>query len=445
MPSNPQKLLTIGKPANSGDWPDYVADYSLSIADIPELVNMLRDKSFDQSRPSSKKFWTPVHVRRALGQLQASAAVTPLLEQILQTEDDDFATAEIPQVLGMIGEPALAPAQTLFCDRSQREFPRILAMDALAVMALRHPDLKAPVLALFTRYLQDAEAGVPGLNALLIMHLVDLEARELWDNIVPLFERGWVDSSLLDREDAEIEFGLRTERTTPRQSFAVDQPLPKPEGDDAEPMAILEYFLDKYGEDDALATSTELDGFFAALACAPETLLPSRWLPALWGGEDLMPDWETEEDIREFHDVLMSEYNLVMQDFIEHAYSPLFYAFEEGAPKWIFLEEWAFGFYRAVSLFSPMPVEDIAVFEQHTAGLRQIASRDGMEQLVKLGDQKIATLQEEIEAGLNALYQYFFQKRIASAHTPLTAGPRIGRNDLCPCGSGKKFKQCCLH
>jgi len=26
---------------------------------------------------------------------------------------------------------------------------------------------------------------------------------------------------------------------------------------------------------------------------------------------------------------------------------------------------------------------------------------------------------------------------------PLLAGPRVGRNDLCPCGSGKKFKKCC--
>jgi uncharacterized protein len=23
--------------------------------------------------------------------------------------------------------------------------------------------------------------------------------------------------------------------------------------------------------------------------------------------------------------------------------------------------------------------------------------------------------------------------------------PKTGRNDPCPCGSGKKFKQCCLH
>ncbi|WP_390884613.1 SEC-C metal-binding domain-containing protein [Aeromonas dhakensis] len=28
---------------------------------------------------------------------------------------------------------------------------------------------------------------------------------------------------------------------------------------------------------------------------------------------------------------------------------------------------------------------------------------------------------------------------------PIRAAPKIGRNDPCPCGSGKKFKQCCLH
>ncbi len=26
---------------------------------------------------------------------------------------------------------------------------------------------------------------------------------------------------------------------------------------------------------------------------------------------------------------------------------------------------------------------------------------------------------------------------------PAVAGPKIGRNDPCPCGSGKKFKKCC--
>jgi len=30
------------------------------------------------------------------------------------------------------------------------------------------------------------------------------------------------------------------------------------------------------------------------------------------------------------------------------------------------------------------------------------------------------------------------------AKTVRRAGPRIGRNDPCPCGSGKKYKKCCM-
>jgi uncharacterized protein YecA (UPF0149 family) len=26
---------------------------------------------------------------------------------------------------------------------------------------------------------------------------------------------------------------------------------------------------------------------------------------------------------------------------------------------------------------------------------------------------------------------------------PVVAAPKIGRNEPCPCGSGKKFKKCC--
>jgi len=27
---------------------------------------------------------------------------------------------------------------------------------------------------------------------------------------------------------------------------------------------------------------------------------------------------------------------------------------------------------------------------------------------------------------------------------PVNAGQRVGRNESCPCGSGKKYKKCCL-
>jgi SWIM/SEC-C metal-binding protein len=35
-------------------------------------------------------------------------------------------------------------------------------------------------------------------------------------------------------------------------------------------------------------------------------------------------------------------------------------------------------------------------------------------------------------------------ERALLAREPARAAPRIGRNDPCPCGSGKKFKKCCV-
>jgi SWIM/SEC-C metal-binding protein len=33
-------------------------------------------------------------------------------------------------------------------------------------------------------------------------------------------------------------------------------------------------------------------------------------------------------------------------------------------------------------------------------------------------------------------------ERSLAPPTPALAGPKVGRNDPCPCGSGKKFKKC---
>ena len=33
----------------------------------------------------------------------------------------------------------------------------------------------------------------------------------------------------------------------------------------------------------------------------------------------------------------------------------------------------------------------------------------------------------------------------AKSESPLVTSPKVGRNDLCPCGSGKKYKHCCLN
>ena len=39
---------------------------------------------------------------------------------------------------------------------------------------------------------------------------------------------------------------------------------------------------------------------------------------------------------------------------------------------------------------------------------------------------------------------HYRERKILPRLTPRVAEKQPGRNDLCPCGSGKKFKKCCL-
>ncbi len=38
---------------------------------------------------------------------------------------------------------------------------------------------------------------------------------------------------------------------------------------------------------------------------------------------------------------------------------------------------------------------------------------------------------------------YFVDGKIVTPGTQVHSGPKVGRNDPCPCGSGKKYKKCC--
>lgn len=37
------------------------------------------------------------------------------------------------------------------------------------------------------------------------------------------------------------------------------------------------------------------------------------------------------------------------------------------------------------------------------------------------------------------------KKTVDASHPPVEVGEKVGRNDPCPCGSGKKHKKCCLN
>jgi len=64
---------------------------------------------------------------------------------------------------------------------------------------------------------------------------------------------------------------------------------------------------------------------------------------------------------------------------------------------------------------------------------------NAMERVKKSGFEKafkaVGITEEDIRGVLEGIQE--------SKGEPIVAGPKIGRNDPCPCGSGKKYKRCC--
>ncbi len=50
----------------------------------------------------------------------------------------------------------------------------------------------------------------------------------------------------------------------------------------------------------------------------------------------------------------------------------------------------------------------------------------------------------ELFATLERVFNQDLRARVGAMRRELTRGPRFGRNSPCPCGSGRKFKKCCL-
>jgi uncharacterized protein YecA (UPF0149 family) len=59
-----------------------------------------------------------------------------------------------------------------------------------------------------------------------------------------------------------------------------------------------------------------------------------------------------------------------------------------------------------------------------------------------------ACFSEKIEKRIESDLEYHKPEKTSYHHAPvlpsLRTSPKIGRNDPCPCNSGKKYKKCCI-
>ena len=62
-----------------------------------------------------------------------------------------------------------------------------------------------------------------------------------------------------------------------------------------------------------------------------------------------------------------------------------------------------------------------------------------------MDEEEIIAQQQLIEPAVRRLFRHFFEQRKQASAPYVRDNLKVGRNDPCPCGSGKKYKRCCLH
>lgn len=184
-----------------------------------------------------------------------------------------------------------------------------------------------------------------------------------------------------------------------------------------------------------------LDGLLHALAIGPVTLDPSRWIHLVWGGVQGQPSKLSDGALLRLTDLVFRRMNQVVGCFSgdEYRLAPVFKNQLSQGRNLNDPTGFAQGFMQGVDL---------------TRGAwGACLDRPSMELLRALGDTLdpvelagIESLQQKDDAthfvigNLIAIYEFWMTRRIAAKQTAMV---KIGRNDPCPCGSGKKHKKCC--
>ncbi len=225
-----------------------------------------------------------------------------------------------------------------------------------------------------------------------------------------------------------------------------------------EELQELDHFLmDAEGLEESMDIST-LDGFLTAIVCGPKTIMPSEWMRWVWdmeGGEDA-PEFEDQAQAQRILGFLMRHMNDIAQTLNQASeqYEPLLMENPNGGDPIPILDEWCSGFMKGVNLDSEGWLPVIAGKPDWMSTILLYGTEEGWETLKKknLSLNEHTALAEglpETVQKIHALWLEQRRKQIAASalpdiirREPIRNPNKVGRNDPCPCGSGRKFKQC---
>ena len=226
--------------------------------------------------------------------------------------------------------------------------------------------------------------------------------------------------------------------------------------------ALLAPFLSSPQRPKDTLNYPQLAGFMFAMANGPEMIPPSEWIPMVFNDQDAR--YETHDEAEQVLHALLALYNDCGQARTEGSASLPPGCEIRPAPLDNFdtdasLSQWAQGFSMGhdylVEIWDDYTPEELdAELGAILMVLTCFASPELARAYHKEGEgttsfeQFVETVVSIFSAAMREyahLGRSIFQARREAGDLDhqMPARPKIGRNDPCPCGSGKKFKKCC--
>lgn len=214
----------------------------------------------------------------------------------------------------------------------------------------------------------------------------------------------------------------------------------------------LEDFLLYEVDSDEVLLLELLDGYLFAIAIGPVPLHPEQWLPVVWGTESAVPPVDSTEKLERLLDLVMRHFNGIIDGLQADPPSiRLIWSLRKFQGK-VYKEGdgWAYGFLQGMKLcredWRPMLETD-----EGKAWYRCIGLLGGDDALFPDSDQLIETppqraaLAMQIPQAVLSMYTYWHPHRYVVREQKMarTGKVKTGRNEPCPCGSGRKYKKCC--
>ncbi len=183
-------------------------------------------------------------------------------------------------------------------------------------------------------------------------------------------------------------------------------------------------------------------GYLMAVLSAPELIKPSKWFESLTDGHE----FSSQDEALETYGHLLAFYTKLEDEYDNLWFNPYL---TEGASDYMeAINSWVSGFVKGTELIHPSLIES-KKYKRELLPIRYYAEKGNVtEEFFQGYDDCENEIKEETPLRIikrsvsemmalsENIHRDPFPKTVVNVN-------KTGRNDPCPCGSGKKYKKCC--